>query len=148
MLLRPIAQTLTGLDLSKGMVEMARQRGIYDRLEVVEIVAGLRAKPEAYDLLVAGDVFCYFGNLSEVVAAAAFALRPGGLFAFSVEESESPEWVLRASRRYAHHPSYVRGVASQFGFEVIQLETRGLRKEAGKDLAGLVAVLRRSSTPE
>jgi predicted TPR repeat methyltransferase len=145
LLLRPIARKLEGLDLSRGMIEMARQRGIYDDLNVGEIVSGLRARSAACDLVVAGDVFCYLGDLTAVFAAAAIALRPEGWFAFSVEESDTPDWVLRASRRYAHHHSYIRHLASQFGFDLIQVATQGLRKEAGKDLPGLVVVLRRSA---
>lgn len=147
-LLRPLAKTLSGLDLSAGMIEKARERNVYDRLEVGDIVATLRNAREAYDLLVASDVLCYIGELSDTLAGAHQALRPGGHFAFTVEESQSPEWTLLPSRRYAHSAGYIRKVAGRHGFEVAHLASRVLRKEGGKDLFGLVVILHRpAKTP-
>jgi len=140
--IRPIARTLAGIDLSPAMIEKARERGIYDHLEVGEVVAGLRAKSAAYDLLVAGDVLCYFGDLAALFGAAASALRAGGLFAFSVEASDAPGWMLRPSCRYAHHPDYLRQIASQAGFEVVALGPIIARIEDGKDISGLVGIFR------
>jgi predicted TPR repeat methyltransferase len=142
-LLRPMARSLAGVDLSAAMLEKAKERGVYDRLAVGEVVARLRAESAAYDLLVAGDVLCYLGDLSETLCGAARALRPGGYFAFSVEFNEGPGWVLRPSRRYAHSPDYIRQTADAHGLDVIHLAIAMLRREAGKDLSGIIAVLRR-----
>jgi predicted TPR repeat methyltransferase len=122
---------------------------VYDRLEVGEIVATLRQAREAFDLLTAGDVLCYIGELSDTVAAAFQALRPGGHFAFTVEESQSPEWTLLPSRRYAHSAAYIRKIAERHGFEIAHLVSMVLRKEGGKDLFGLVVILHRpAKTPQ
>ena len=42
--------------------------------------------PGAFDVIVSADTLVYFGALEEVVAAAAKALRPGGVLVFTVEE--------------------------------------------------------------
>ena len=140
---RPVARKLVGVDLSPAMIEKARERGVYDRLEVGEVTAALNAAANAYDLLVAGDVLCYLGDLSKVFSAAVSALRRNGLFAFSVESHEGERWLLRPSRRYAHNPQYIRIAAGEAGLEVNRLTPSVLRKEGGKDVNGLVVVLAR-----
>jgi predicted TPR repeat methyltransferase len=142
-LFRPMARKLIGVDLSPAMLAKARERNIYDGLEVAEVTAALRGAPSRFDLLVAGDVLCYIGDLSAVFDAASMSLRPGGLFAFSVETHSGTGWLLRPTRRYAHATGYVRQAANAAGFECVSLsETAALRKEAGNDVPGLIVVLR------
>ncbi len=145
-LFRPIAKSLVGVDLSPAMIEKARQRNVYDRLEVADVTATLRASPSKYDLLIAGDVLCYIGDLADPLTAAHSALRPTGLFAFSVElDDTAPTYRLRPSRRYAHALSYVETTARAAGFEIHQLTPTILRKESDKDVQGLIVVLRKQS---
>jgi predicted TPR repeat methyltransferase len=142
--LRPLAARLDGVDLSGAMVDKARERGLYDRLEVGELVAALEARPDAYDLVVAADVLVYFGDLEAVAAAAARALKPGGLFAFTVERAEDcASYALGAKNRYAHSPDYVEAVVTAAGFRLVSTERASTRREAGEDVPGLVVVLRR-----
>jgi predicted TPR repeat methyltransferase len=142
--LRPLAARLDGVDLSGAMVDKARERGLYDRLEVGELVAALQARPDAYDLVVAADVLVYFGDLEAVTAAAARALKPGGLFAFTVERAEDcATYALGAKNRYAHSPDYVEAVVAAAGFRPVSMERASTRREAGEDVPGLVVVLRR-----
>ncbi|BAE52823.1 tetratricopeptide repeat protein [Paramagnetospirillum magneticum] len=142
--LRPLAARLDGIDLSGAMVDKARARGLYDGLEVGELVAGLRHHPHAYDLVVAADVLVYFGGLEDIMAATALALKPGGVFAFTVERADDcASYVLGAKNRYAHAPEYVDAVAAANGFSVVSAERASTRQEAGEDVPGLVVVLRK-----
>ena len=141
-LFRPTAATLTGVDLSPGMIAKARARGIYDHLEVGDLTAALRSNPNRFEVVVAADVFVYLGDLSETFAAAHASLKPGGLFGFSVESIEEGTYVLHPSRRYAHSPQYVRDLAGKAGFEVVSMDRAPLRTESQKDVLGLVTVLR------
>jgi predicted TPR repeat methyltransferase len=142
--LRPLAARLDGIDLSGAMVEKARQRNLYDRLEVGELVAGLMRHACAYDLVVAADVLVYFGDLEEVMVATFQALRPGGVFAFTVERAEDcSSYLLGAKNRYAHAPDYVEAMAAAHGFAVLSLEHASTRQEGGTDVPGLVVVLRK-----
>ena len=84
-LFRDIAKHLTGVDLSAGMIQKARERGIYDELIVGDLSTPLRESNARYDLIIAADVFIYVGDLSQVFATCQIALQPGGLFAFSTE---------------------------------------------------------------
>ncbi|MFI4947886.1 MAG: tetratricopeptide repeat protein [Alphaproteobacteria bacterium] len=142
-LLRPRARTLVGVDLSSGMIQKARARGIYDWLEVGELTAYLAGRPASFDLVLAADVFIYLGELAPVFAAAFAALRPGGILAFSVEAHEGDGFVLRRTRRYAHSRSYLRGLAAAHGLVDVRLSEAILRMNLGADVAGLLGVLRR-----
>ncbi|TAN56950.1 MAG: tetratricopeptide repeat protein [Magnetospirillum sp.] len=143
--LRPLAARLDGVDLSPSMIEKARLRGLYDSLAVDEAEASLTARPDHYDLVAAADVLVYFGDLGPVMAAAHGALRPGGVFAFTVERAEDcSSYVLGAKNRYAHAPDYVRNRAEAAGFGVALLESAVTRQEAGADVPGLVVVLRKN----
>ena len=85
--LRPRAKRLVGVDLSPGMLARARARGKYNDLIEAELSAWLGRQRQAYDVIVSADTLCYFGALDAVVAAAANALKPGGLVVFTVEKA-------------------------------------------------------------
>ena len=143
-LLRPMAKTLVGVDLSPGMIDKARERGVYDRLEVGDLIETLRRSPRAYDLLVAADVFVYLGDLAPTFEAAAAALRPGGLLVFTVEAATKGDryQLQQASRRYAHSQGYLRRLAGMYGFETCSLTGIEARVDAGRPVSGYLAVLR------
>lgn len=144
--LRPLARRLSGVDLSGGMLERARARGLYDALEEAELVAFLAARPAAFDLIVAADVLCYFGVLADALAAASAALRPGGRLAFTVESLDDPAVSphrVATHGRYAHRESYVRDTLAAAGLAVATLERDTLRTESGVPVAGLVVLARK-----
>jgi predicted TPR repeat methyltransferase len=142
-LLRDIAASMVGVDLSPKMIEKAEQRGVYDRLVVGDITAELESTQAAYDLIVSADVFIYIGNLAPVFAASGKALKPGGLFAFSVEAGEEgAQYVLRTSGRYAHSMDYVRSLAAGVGLTEVSVEDVVLRKEKGLPMAGHIFLFR------
>lgn len=144
LMLRPLAARLDGVDLSRAMVEKARERGLYDSLAVDELGRALTTRPASYDLVVAADVLVYFGDLGAVLHAAFAALRPVGLFAFTVERAEDcASYVLGAKNRYAHAAAYVEAQAGQAGFRVALIEPAATRCEAGVEVPGLVVVLRK-----
>ena len=141
-LLRPMARTLAGVDLSPAMIEKAKARRAYDRRWAADLLEALRAADAGYDLLVAADVLIYFGDLTPVFEPAVAALRPGGLFAFSVEAGEGERFQFRpATRRYAHAEPYLRRLAGIFGLRVIRLDPITVRTEAGKSVPGDLVVL-------
>ncbi|MFW5838048.1 MAG: tetratricopeptide repeat protein, partial [Desulfovibrionaceae bacterium] len=141
--LKPYAKTLAGVDLSPGMIEQARRREIYDDLAVGEVTSHLQNRPGAFDLVAAGDVLVYLGELGPVLKAAAGALRPDGLLVFTVERQDEPGYSLGDSMRYAHSRDYLEQTARQAGFEVKLLREASTRKEVETPVPGWVAVLRR-----
>ncbi len=80
----PYARRLTGVDLSGRMLDRRpREKQVYDELVKGELTGYLRQHPGAFDVIVSADTLVYFGALDEVFAAAAAALRPGGLLIFT-----------------------------------------------------------------
>ena len=67
----------------------------------------------------------------------------GGVFCFTVEESEEAELVLRPSLRYAHSEASVRRLAAAHGFRVAALQRRAVREEQRQPIAGLFVWLER-----
>src|SRR5215831_9775335 len=127
--LRGRATELTGIDLSPEMVELARKRNLYDRLEVAEITEWLKRNEEKFDLIVSCDCLIYFGDLGQVVVPAAAHLKPQGTMAITMEKTDRPPFQLTDSGRYAHHPDHVREVAKRAGLTVVRLDEGFLRME-------------------
>ncbi len=144
--LRPLVGTLTGVDLSDRMVAVAQEKKIYDRLETGELVAFLQAEAQArrrYALIVAADVFAYLSWLPGVVAAAARALAPDGLLAFTVETHAGDDVVLGEKLRYAHGAAHVRAALAGARLTPLVLTDASTRNEGGVPVAGLVVVAKR-----
>src|SRR3984957_8139500 len=75
-----------GVDLAPKMIDQARATGLYAELEVGDMVARLRDKPDtSADLILAADAMVYVSDLSAVLAEAQRVLTSGGLLAFTVE---------------------------------------------------------------
>jgi predicted TPR repeat methyltransferase len=142
--LKPRATHLSGIDLSPEMIEHARAREIYDSLEVAEITEWLANSHTEFDLIVACDCLVYFGHLAHVAQLAAARLRPGGLFAFTVERGDIFPYHLADSGRFAHHRDHICCIAAESGLELARLQPGFLRTEAGLDVTGLFALLRRA----
>jgi predicted TPR repeat methyltransferase len=140
---RPLAGTLIGVDISAKMLDIARQRQIYNNLFCGDLLDFLDAQSGTFDLAIAADVFVYIGDLAPVFAAVHRALRPGRLFGFSVEAGGEQDFTLGANLRYAHSSAYLRRLAEAHGFAVELIEAKILRQEDGVDVSGTLAVLRR-----
>jgi predicted TPR repeat methyltransferase len=142
-LLRPLARTLVGVDLSPKMLAKAGERGGYDELVCAEVAAYLAGQPQRFDVGVAADVFVYIGDLSEVFTGMRKVLRPGGWFGFSVEAGDGTDFILRPSHRFAHSLDYLRRLAASEGFMIRSLESRVLRKNRGTDVPGHLVIMQR-----
>jgi predicted TPR repeat methyltransferase len=141
-LLAPFSASLTGVDLSENMLAQARRRGGYTRLACSDIASFLRQCAQQYDLVVAADVFVYVGELDTVFEGVRAALRPGGVFAFSVEAGQDTGVALRESGRYAHGEAYVRTLSTRHGFEIRELSRHAVRQDKGAGIEGYLVVLR------
>ena len=131
---------LAGVDLSPKMVELARTKQVYDLLEVADVCAWTNAQQEKFELMLAGDVAIYLGNLAPLLTAVSGKLSSDGLFAFSAEDADH-NYVLRPSGRYAHNRDWVERQAALHGLTVLRIKPTPLRKESGQWVDGYVAVL-------
>jgi predicted TPR repeat methyltransferase len=141
--LRPVAAFLEGCDISAAMLKKAEAKHVYDRLEKVDLQT-VDLPPASADLIAAADVFMYLGALDGIFPKVASALRPGGLFACSVEHHVGPEdFMLRASRRYAHSQAYVHRLLDRGGFSVTSTERAAIRMDRGEAIEGVIVVAER-----
>lgn len=144
-LLRPFARRLTGVDLSRGMLDRARDRGVYDLLAQGELCAWLSAAAASFDLVVSADTLCYFGALEAPIAAMRRACRIGGWVVFTVEALDEPSgdaFRLLHHGRYAHDRAAVEHCLRAAGWQAIELRAVTLRQEAGRPVGGWLASAR------
>lgn len=143
-LFRPSCGRLTGVDLSGGMLAVARGKKVYDELVEAEAMTFLRGTAAvSLDLILAADVFIYFHELMQIGAPVARALRPGGILAFSVETHDGDGVILRDTLRYAHAEAHVRAAVAGGGLELLICERASTRTEKGLPVPGLVVVAKK-----
>lgn len=142
--IRPWARRLTGVDLSGGMIDKARERGGYDELEVVELTGWLERHDQAYDVVLSADTLVYFGDLQPVLTAARRSLRTDGRLGFTLEAlaGDGERFELSASGRYRHTRGYVEQVLESAGFDEVWVSSDTLRKECGQPVNGWVVLAR------
>jgi len=139
-LLRPYALRLIGIDLSAGMLALAREKDVYTDLQQCELTEFLRGRHGAFDVMVSADTLVYFGDLLGFCEAAAGALRPSGLLVFTLEHAvgeDNIDYRLELHGRYSHTLAYVKRVLTQSGLTA-EAAPAELRNEAGVPVAGLV----------
>ncbi|MDV6029346.1 MAG: tetratricopeptide repeat protein [Phycisphaera sp. RhM] len=136
---RPMAQRLVGVDLSTRMLEKAKAKSLYDELYCADVLNFL-LQADQYDLIIAGDVLIYVGDLLPLFTAARNRIKRAGHFAFTIECSDSDDFVVSRNHRYCHSPSYVRSVIAETGWQIEVLDECTLRQEHHQDVAGIVAV--------
>jgi len=134
--IRPLAGRLSGVDLSPKMIAAARRKGVYDRLEIGDIVDGITRDADIHDAYAAVDVLIYVGALEEVFDAFRSSVRAGALFAFSTEHLETGTYTLRDSGRYAHSRAYVEQLCAERRLTLHSVETGPLRKERDAPIEG------------
>jgi predicted TPR repeat methyltransferase len=95
--------------------------------------------------VVSADTLCYFGDLTEVTAAAAQSLKPGGLLVYTVEALPADSVVLHQIQphgRYAHHADHIVAALSKAGMALLQCEAVVLRQEGGNPVPGWLVAAR------
>jgi predicted TPR repeat methyltransferase len=141
MAFKDIAGELYGVDLSPAMIERARDRQIYDGLEVGDVESALALPSRGYDLIIAADTLVYLGDLTCIFAGVANSLLPGGLFLFTVEASPTAEFELGPKRRWRHSEAYLRATAEGANLDLAGFIVCQPRNEAGKPVEGYAVAL-------
>ena len=166
--LKTADNTFDGADVSANMLEAARRKGLYRELYQADAATLLRkmaagtevntAVPHNdYDLILAFDVFCYMGNLEEILTAAADLMRqtdrrraesgkteaaramPELWFTTeSADEERGKDFYLTATGRYKHQRAYVEKTLQDAGFAEIDAYPLVLRQENGEDVPGFL----------
>ncbi len=142
LMVRDMAVTLKGIDLSPDMADLALASRIYDSVDVADAVAAMAGDPETYDVVLAGDTLAYFGDLAPLLHQVKARLKPGGVFAFSVEAtSDGTSCRLTPSGTFAHSRNELERLAGADGFKVLQMAPESLKLLNGEPVHGVIAVL-------
>ena len=139
--IRAHCTNLEGIDLSRKMLEIAKSRGIYDKLEHIDIVEYLSNAELDYDYFIATDVFIYVGDLSEVFRLIKVRNKKPGKLIFSTEHTNENGFHLEKSGRYSHSKSYIEELCEEFKFSISYFSETNLRKEKGSFLIGGLYIL-------
>jgi len=139
---RDLALELIGVDLSPKMIEKSTVLGAYDKLIVSDLNPYLsQVELIPFDLIIAGDVLVYSGDLEALFINIAKNLALKGLFAFSTEFLERGNYSLQTTGRFAHSSLYIRELAQNNGFLICAEEMITLREQAGVAIQGQIFVL-------
>lgn len=141
-------EELVGIDLSGRMLDKARERGGYTRLEHEDVLAQMQRETDHhFDVIVSADVFVYIGKLDELMGQARRILKPGGLLVFSVESLDAAQsalteeeiqrgYRLESTGRYTHARAHLIDLAATHGFTVVRQEEVKLREEGHRPVTG------------
>ncbi len=152
--LAPYARHLVGVDLSPRMLEQARAHPQYHQLEQAELTDYLTHRPLHFDLILLMETLIYCGDLTPILQAAAAALVPSGLLAFTIEiwdpkessfarQASAAGYTLSPSGRYCHDWKVLERSLTHAGFEVVRHLPMILRKEFCQEVTGLGITARR-----
>lgn len=141
---KPYAAQLIGVDLSSGMLAKAEARGCYDACLLEELTQFCMRHEKAFDAIICADTLCYFGDLSPAFAGVAHALRPNGVFVFTVEEAagDAETFKFHHHGRFSHAERYVRDTLQLYNLKVETLKHSVLRMESGRPVHGLAVQVR------
>lgn len=138
---KPFARRIDGIDLSPGMIAKAREKAIYAELTVGEVTETLSRMRARYDLVIAGDVLMYIGDIAPLLTAVRGVLRSTGHFAFTIERGPGPAYDLASSGHYRHAAPYVAAEASRAGFALRAQQECVLRFQQGEPVDAAIYVL-------
>ncbi len=130
------------------MIAKAHERKLYTRLIAGDLTEILAQHPDAFDLIIAVDVFIHIGDLAPTFAAAAQSLRNNGLFALCTEALDPaqtvPYTLNPATRRYAHNLTYLQQLAKKSGLTQRAYAHSPLRTESNTPVQGHYLLLQRA----
>lgn len=137
-----IARSMTGVDLSPRMLDIAKQTGTYSVLIEDDIMHCISGLDKSFDLILAADVFIYIGDIDNIIKQCATLLNKAGVIGFSVESIDDSPFKLRISGRYAHSLAYIQSLADKHGLIIDKHNDVEIRKESGVAIKGKTIYLR------
>ena len=135
---------LTGVDVSPKMLDVARKKAVYDRLEQQDILTYLKNAKVNFDIIACMDVFVYFGDVQPVLQSVHNVLKKDGVFLFSVVSGvDNRPYTLEPSGRYVHYVPYITALLETMEFEIVKQDEVCLRKELNKPVLSTVFLVRK-----
>lgn len=130
---------LTGVDISKNMLSIAKEKDLYTHLAQRDIMRFFEKTTEKYDLIIASDVTGYITNIEKFLNHIEKHLIENGAFIFSIEESEeTKESMLAPCGRYVYNPEYIEKVINNNQLTVKMKQKLQMRKEGNGFAQGII----------
>ena len=127
---------LVGIDVSGGMLELARQKNIYNKLIHLDIADYLKNEDLNFDTFIAADVFTYIGELSDVFRLIKSRNKLNGKVVFSTENNDNKDFMLKSSGRFSHSKKYIERLCDEFNYTLSYYTKLNLRKEKDEFIEG------------
>ncbi|MEP2981536.1 MAG: methyltransferase domain-containing protein [Lentilitoribacter sp.] len=150
--LEDISDEMIGVDLSENMVEIAYDRDIYEGLYVADVEDYLDENDEElFDLICAGDVLPYLGNVENFIKGISDNLIANGHTIFSTETLPDEEFsetgfTIGAHQRYAHKLSYLDTILKTQSLSILISQDIVVRHEQGKPINGHLILAQKLNT--
>ena len=124
---------LIGVDISAQMLQKAKNKNIYDKLEQADIIDYCNNLPPK-SFVTAADVIGYIGN-PEIL----FSKIYPHTFAFSVATgNDDVDCALLPNGRYIYNKKYIHELLVQCGYQDISSKDCILRTEDGENVSGTI----------
>ena len=134
--IKKFCTNIKGIDLSNSMLEQARNKNIYNKLEHRDIVEYLSTEDLDFNYFISTDVFIYVGDLSDVFRLIKSRNKSRGKIAFSTEHTDKDGFVLEKSGRYSHSKKYIVSLCEKFDYKLSYFKKTDLKKIRGKLIIG------------
>lgn len=138
---KPYARSMTGVDLSEKMLQVASEKNCYDVLVSSDVLTYLAGKANTVDVILAGDVLVYMGELDVLFGLVRKTLRESGLFIFNTEISHDKEYRMNQSGRFSHHEKYIDHLAKKQHLRVVYHDIIETRQQNNQPVYGYLYVL-------
>ncbi|MGE3335083.1 MAG: tetratricopeptide repeat protein [Rhodospirillaceae bacterium] len=129
-----------GIDISPNMAKIASAKGLYDQILIGD-AREIAKLDRVFDIIAAGDLFPYLGDVTSFLAAARERLAPGGLLAYSIELSQDAPLALSANGRFVHTQAHIDEAARAAGLRTVAVRSVALRHIFGREIQGMVGIL-------
>lgn len=140
---KSISCKLIGVDLSEKMLAIAKAKQIYDEVVEADLVEYLKQHPHEYDLIVAGDVLIYFGDLAAMCSAVSEVLQPNGYFVFNAEIHESKDYEMTDSGRFKHSKQYIDKMLLASKLNIVAYQAAPIRTNSDLPVMGHLYLVRK-----
>ncbi len=140
---RKHAKKLVGIDVSENMLKKAKEKSIYDDLQLQDIV-DIKLK-ETFDIVISGDVLTYFPDIYNPLKEMRKLLKDkGSMFvSFSIPNKFTFKNVKQEpSGRYLHSKRYIKSVLKNLDLKIVSSKEYNQRKELGNYVKGFLVYLK------
>ncbi|MBV8803333.1 MAG: tetratricopeptide repeat protein [Gammaproteobacteria bacterium] len=135
-LFKPYAKSLTGVDLSPNMLAVAAEKKLFDKLITQELTEFLMQKHQQFDLILAGDVVVYLGDLTNLFNLVKQALRTRGIFIFNAEICQESSFKMNQSGRFSHSKDYIDSQITKNNFTIHSYQNIITRQQNNQPVYG------------